>query len=433
MMAAKEVSAALSSMRRPDPEILHEAVGEPEVGLRVIPLLERAAEGELLTLPEERLVFFGLHVLAAGRETAVYRPLIRLLHRADPIIERLFDGNVTAFLPGIVISVFDGDPAPLMAAVSDKDVDGLIRSALFNALAGLCTEGAVSRETIRALVVRFDDERLAEPHSIAWFGWQETVAMLGFTDLADRVRAYWADESQWIAETERKDWEEILDRSARDPAGKGEFVKRGLVPIVDPVIPLEGMDGHGILSIAVPELANDPLARVALDGDELGWLDYFLRSAKVPADTGLEEVDGLFAALISGPGSVAPSEAIEAVWDGADQQPDFDSAEQSQYVLGLLTRHWNVIAARLARGAPYQPLIIGSIEEEYGRPWARGFIRGVMMREDDWQPLIDDEKERVNLLPMFILEVAAEDEGEAEDDDRDHEVIAEEEADEEPR
>ena len=71
----------------------------------------------------------------------------------------------------------------------------------------------------------------------------------------------------------------------------------------------------------------------------------------------------LFAALIAGPVLVAPSEAFATVWGGAGEYPDFDDPKQAQYVLDLLTRHWNVIAARLARNASYEPLIFDFGEE----------------------------------------------------------------------
>ena len=58
MTAAAEVGAALAAMREPDPELLRKAMGHADTLLEsVLPLLERAAAGVLLTLPDERLVF----------------------------------------------------------------------------------------------------------------------------------------------------------------------------------------------------------------------------------------------------------------------------------------------------------------------------------------------------------------------------------------
>jgi uncharacterized protein len=404
-MMAPAVGAALAAMRKPDPEFLREAMGDADTLLEsVLPLLERAAEGVLLTLPDERVVFYGLHVLAAARRSEVYQPLIRLLRRPEAHFYRLLGESAA----GIIISVFDGDAAAMIAAIEDPEGGDLARRFVFDALARLCAEGAISREAVRELVIRFDDERLAGPASLAWLGWQNAVALLGFADLADRVRASWEDERNPLTEAECQDWEDTLALGTRDPADKRQFEKHGIVPIDDPATALEEMDHRGMIDIAVP--AKDPLARVALDADELGWLDHFLSSSKVPEDAlGLEEIDGLFAAVISGPATVAPSEAFATVWGGVGQWPDFDGPEQGQYVFDLLTRHWNVIAARLERKLPHQPLISDFGEEEYGRAWGRGFVRGMLMRFEQWRPLIDDNKDGVALMPILVLGKARED------------------------
>jgi uncharacterized protein len=368
VMMAPAVGAALAAMRKPDPEFLREAMGDADTLLEsVVPLLERAAEGVLLTLPDERVVFYGLHVLAAARRSEVYQPLIRLARRPEAHFYRLLGESAA----GIIISVFDGDAAAMIAAIEDPEGGNLARRFVFDALARLCAEGAISREAVRELVIRFDDERLAGPASLAWLGWQNVVALLGFADLADRVRASWEDERNPLTEAECQDWEDTLALGTRDPADKRQFEKHGIVPIDDPATALEEMGHRGMIDIAVP--TKDPLARVALDADELGWLDHFLSSSKVPEDAlGLEEIDGLFAAVISGPATVAPSEAFATVWGGVGQWPDFDGPEQGQYVFDLLTRHWNVIAARLERKLPHQPLISDF--------WRRGIRQGLGAR-----------------------------------------------------
>ena len=415
MMAPAEVGAALAAMRKPDPEVLREAMGHADTLLEsVLPLLERAAAGVLLTLPDERLVFYGLHVLAAAGRSEVYQPLIRLLRRPEADFYRLLGESAA----GIMISIFDGDAAAMIAAIEDPEGGDLARRFLFDALARLFAEGAISREAVRELVIRFDDERLAGPASLAWLGWQNAIALLGFADLADRVRASWEDERNPLTEAERQDWEDTLAISMRDPADKRRFEEHRIVPIDDPATALGGMDHRGIIDIAVP--AKDPLARVALDADELDWLDHFLSSPKVPEDAlGLEEIDGLFAAVISGPATVAPSEAFATVWGGVGQWPDFDGPEQGQHVLDLLTRHWNVIAARLERKLPHQPLIINFGEEEYGRAWGQGFMRGMLMRFEQWRPLIDDKKYGVALMPILALGKAREDDDEPGEEEAD--------------
>ena len=58
----------------------------------------------------------------------------------------------------------------------------------------------------------------------------------------------------------------------------------------------------------------------------------------------LETIDG-FTALAIGPEVARPSEYMAAIWGTKDRTgPMFDGAEQSQFVMDLLARHWNTIA-----------------------------------------------------------------------------------------
>lgn len=111
----------------------------------------------------------------------------------------------------------------------------------------------------------------------------------------------------------------------------------------------------------------------------------------------LEELDGFFCALIAGPETVLPSEYFPTVWGtddetGPDKGPRYESLDQAQYVLGLLTRHWNTIAVRLNAGLPYEPFLFEAPPEERAFRWAIGFLLGLDLREDAWTPLLIHKK-----------------------------------------
>ena len=242
------------------------------------------------------------------------------------------------------------------------------------------------------MLVRLDDEHLIEPDSIAWFGWQDAVAMLGFSDLADRVRASWDDERNFADEEEREDWEEMLAHAVRDPADKGRFEAGGLAPIDDPAAALEGVGPSASTGIAVP--TNDPLARVALDADEVGWLDYFLCSPKAPENSlGMEEIDGLFTALISGP--LRSLRARPSRWCGAAPTSIPISTMRSRPNLfsDLLTRHWNrdrrSSRAKCAASAADQRVWQWRNTAE---PGGAASSEGMLLHFDEWRPLIDDKE-----------------------------------------
>ena len=60
----------------------------------------------------------------------------------------------------------------------------------------------------------------------------------------------------------------------------------------------------------------------------------------------LEAVDGS-TALAIGPEVARPSEYLAAIWGTKDGTgPMFDGAEQAQFVMDLLARHWHTIATR---------------------------------------------------------------------------------------
>jgi uncharacterized protein len=138
---------------------------------------------------------------------------------------------------------------------------------------------------------------------------------------------------------------------------------------------------------------------------ELDRLGDFLKSCKGGRAMNLEELDGFFAALIAGPEIVMPSEYYREVFGGETLDVcDFGNFKEGNEVLGLMMRHWNIIAATLHKGEVYVPLLL---EDEdgiaHGNDWALGFMRGMAMRHDSWAELIDDEEHGGCLIPMIVL------------------------------
>jgi len=136
-------------------------------------------------------------------------------------------------------------------------------------------------------------------------------------------------------------------------------------------------------------------------------LDDFLSSDAAP-DTCMDisTLHGYLTAVAIGPGMVRPSEWLPLVW-GAEG-PDFDSRQEAERIFGLILRLYNDIV-RTFREAPdeFFPIIF---EDEPGTDpgpgaenWCRGFMMGVVLRPDDWAPLMKKESGAVMLLPMIAL------------------------------
>ncbi len=175
-------------------------------------LLEAAASGIELDEGEASLLFWGLHVLAHARDTRALAPLLRLLREDEETLDAYLGDAVTSTLAKVVASLFDGDPEPIFALIRDSTVDDAVRQALFSACVTLCHAGRIERDAVRALLVRFDDAKAAVEESLAWIGWEETIAHLGFRDLAPRAEAARRDgritdefsDAAWFKETLRR-------------------------------------------------------------------------------------------------------------------------------------------------------------------------------------------------------------------------------------
>jgi uncharacterized protein len=147
-----------------------------------------------------------------------------------------------------------------------------------------------------------------------------------------------------------------------------------------------------------------------LTDPELERLEDFLYSVNADEAMSLEEMDGFFCALICSPDLVPPSEYLPHLWGGEHVQHSFQSIEEAQEILTLISRHWNTIAAILLRDEPY-PALMGEYEDGNvtGQEWALGFLQGMYLREKPWEQLLKDEQFGAMLF-LFPVMVLAEDE-----------------------
>jgi uncharacterized protein len=152
--------------------------------------------------------------------------------------------------------------------------------------------------------------------------------------------------------------------------------------------------------MAEPRALDEPLSDAELDE-----LEGFLASDAVPQDCmDLEMLDGYLTAIVSGPEDIQPSEWLPAVWSegGKSAAPAYGSSEQAQRIMGLVLRHMVGIQRTLAESPTrFRPLLY--LAEDKARKenapaeataWCEGFMGGVKLRDDEWQPLYDAEDAR---------------------------------------
>ncbi len=392
-MTADEIQTALES-----------AVGLPEDALRaaaeqagviapaVIAVMRDMAAGVLPLPRQERLLRFGLHALSVARETSACPAFLALLRRKPIELEWLFsEDERTERVARILLGLFDGDDAAVLAVAADTTVDGETRAALLMALARLAWEGRASREALVDLLDRLDREELAEPGSWTWFGWQEAIMLLGLTDWIDRVDAAWEagrDIPMQEREVDRDGWIECTQNAAERPDDPQRFIDERLLPYDDPTAELGWM--------AIPEGGfTDPLT-----ADETAWLDTFLWRRVGTNTMPLEAADGFLTALAVAPEREELSTYLPAML-GDDMV--FDTPDHEGYVAELLERHYAAIDMKLAMDEPIEP-IINAVVGIDGALWAQGYVSGVESCKAAWQPLLGKQS-RVDLLllPMLAL------------------------------
>ena len=417
--SATEIILALeTAQRRPDAVLRQAGSRAGEIAPAVIDVVEKATDGVYLMPKQRNLLFWGIHVLAAARRTELYRPLLRLLRQCpDDDVDRLLGDATTQTIGGIVISVCDGDPGPLLEACADQNVDAFVRWNLLTGLARLAFDGVIAREVAVEFFDRFEREPLAEPDDPAWQGWQDAISLLGLEEMRERLRADWDNDRILQDEGDLKHVENQLTLAQNlAPGDSSLFVRGGVVPIDDPVAALAWLSTEE--ETAARKSAKngagglDPAAAIALDDGEIEWLDGFLTRKQDPdAPVGLEsieQVDGFFCALVAGPEGASADEFIPVIWskDGltdAGTRPKYDSDEQREYVETLLNRHWHTILLRLERDYQHPPVLdrrwAGS-EADY---WAYGFLRGVAARASAWGQRAREEDIASFLSGIFAI------------------------------
>lgn len=124
---------------------------------------------------------------------------------------------------------------------------------------------------------------------------------------------------------------------------------------------------------------NAPLSR-----SERRRIDQALIRAAGPIP-GFEALDGLFAALHTGPELVTPADVLRDVLRDRSGHSVFASIGDAQDVLPLLVRHWNAVGTALRTMDPYEPpLATGAKRGASSSDWATGYGAGVSMRSASW-------------------------------------------------
>ena len=120
----------------------------------------------------------------------------------------------------------------------------------------------------------------------------------------------------------------------------------------------------------------------------------------------LEELDGFFTSLICAPEMTLPSTYLKEIWGGGEMSKDdeFNDKQELQDFMNLIMRHWNTVIKKLGDDEVFLPLLLEDSDGNAGgNDWARGFVRGMELHNEDWATLLEDEDNGGALVPIFAL------------------------------
>ena len=141
----------------------------------------------------ERALFVVFHLLAEKSDTAAYLPLCLLLkdrERADLIFG---DDGVTQSAAAILISTFDGDPAPLYALAEHSGAEDVARGECLMVLAYLALTRRISESDLYRFLAAFASRPGEADREHLWFSWAMAVGGMGFAGLSGAVEAMFQD------------------------------------------------------------------------------------------------------------------------------------------------------------------------------------------------------------------------------------------------
>jgi uncharacterized protein len=167
-------------------------------------------------------------------------------------------------------------------------------------------------------------------------------------------------------------------------------------------------DGSAAASDSAPQDLMKPLSEVELEA-----LEHFLVHA-VPIEYDgmtLDMLDGFLHALAIGPETVMPGQWLPHVWGLAEEgeaMPPVDSLERANQVLGLVMRHYNSIISHLESLPDHLQPIFGTDVSEEGEyedagMWAHGFLEGVKLSQNAWQPLLSRPEGQRWFEPLRLM------------------------------
>lgn len=417
-MTPDEITHTLRTSALPPDETLMAAVAHAEaLAPSVYEQLARFCRGVCLLREDEKLLFYGLHVLAAARHAELWPRLVALARAPAEELADLFAEHTSISLARLMLSVWDGDADALFRLIEHADMAVEAKWALFDVVARLTLDGRIPRSTTVAFLERFETEGLAEEDNILWWGWETTISNLRIPELRPAVERAWQKPAfAHFSGESRASWIEALQRPASDPDAETLLDTADIRAVDDPVeavqwlvqrVAVEKQLHQDAAPAAPPGSLPDAAAGIALRVDEELWLARFLVSRQVdPSAMPLVMIDGFLTAAVIGPDAIPLEKILPVIWGDRPNahEPAWADDAQRDHVLALLARMQATIAARRDANAPQEPLLpTGPDWIDAARAWGEGFALGLEIDDESWNPLFQDIRGAEDGLAVLAL------------------------------
>lgn len=382
--------------RVPDAELTALLPYAAELAPRLEVLARRRMEGDWLFSTEDNLLFYGSFVLAAAGERRFWPMWLEMLSGSDDGLEGLFGDGVIMSVRAITLGLVGSDVEAVAELSSSVDLASDVRAGLVEALARLTCEGKYPREKFVALIDRLAALEGTDNDDRCKWCVEEAIVLGGVSERASLLDSLWLTDAFSIwNDADKVDARERLAAAAANPADLTRFEKDGISAPTAPADALRWLKN-------IQQHDNDSDRIAGLTWREREWLAGILQRTDTPDEAmSFEELDGFFHSLVIGPDTVMPSEYLREVWG---EGPVFENVGHAREVMGLLQRHWNAIAQRVAANAPPVMWLEPSDEDPPGTRWACGFARGVSLRSQSWYALAGDEAAVMALDCILELE-----------------------------
>ena len=391
-MTFDEIRHALETARRMPTEALAAATPYADDFLPLVTAIaSKLSTGVYLTPDQDRLLFYGVHILAAAPVPAFWPVWRDLLREPSERLDATFGDGLSHAVMGVTLALVGEDVDAVFDLLEGADLYETVRWGLFNVLARLTWEGRIELARTHAFLEHFERDGPIGEQDMGWFGWIDAVMLLGLTDLSAEMKRVYARKCFVLhREVDLLDTAERLEAAAANPGDGQRFVDDGVEAIDDPV---KGLAWLAAIESYQDEHEPDAALDVAgerLTQDERSWLRGFVESDQAPEGTMLaEQLDGFFHALAVGPVAVPASDFMPYVWGGSvpGDEPVWDSEAQRQYASRLFEQYYQEIADGIAAGVTPRPWIEHDPDQNRGRTWAAGFLAGVLPSANAWTPL----------------------------------------------